>query len=563
MFNGLMDPEMIRLAQDQMSRMTPADFARIQQQMMSNPDLMNMATESMKNMRPEDLKQAAEQLKHTRPEDMAEISEKMAKASPEDIAAMRAHADAQFTYQINAAQMLKKQGNELHSRGNFSDAAEKYLRAKNNLKDIPSSKGGALLLACSLNLMSCYLKTNQHEECVKEGSEVLASDARNVKALYRRGQAYRDLGLFEDAVSDLSKAHEVSPEDETIADVLRDVKERLAVEGPGKASRGVVIEDITEENNVTSGGNKKSSKEITGTQRERNVNGHAQGVKTDVDGLQALKDNPEAIRTFQNFVSKTDPDTLAALSGGKAGDMSPDMFKTASSMIGQMSPEEIQKMVQTASSFKGDNPFAPTAPSTENGFTPTPDMLKLASDMMSKMSPEERERMFNMASSLKANAPASTSYGTAEASEPRESLGASGSSSGNSFVAPRSGFEPSIPSAPPADLQEQMRNQMKDPAMRQMFTSMIKNMNPEMMASMSEQFGMKLSQEDAAKAQQAMASLSPDALEKMMRWADRAQTGMEKAKKAKKWLLGKGGLIFAILMLVLAMILHRLGYIGN
>ncbi|VVB16888.1 unnamed protein product [Arabis nemorensis] len=567
----MMDPEMIRLAQDQMSRMSPADFARIQQQMMSNPDLMKMATESMKNMKPEDLKQAAEQLKHTRPEDMAEIGEKMAKASPEDIAAMRAHADAQFTYQINAAQMLKKQGNELHSRGNFSDAAEKYLRAKNNLKDIPSSKGGALLLACSLNLMSCYLKTNQHDECIKEGSEVLSYDASNVKALYRRGQAYRDLGLFEDAVSDLSKALEVSPEDETIADVLRDAKERLAVEGPGKASRGVVIEDITEENTVTSGENKKPSKEVTGTQRESNGDGHVQGVKTDVDGLQALRDDPEAIRTFQNFISRTDPDTLAALSGGKAGEMSPDMFKTASSMISKMSPEEIQKMVQTASSFKGDNPFTSTAPSAENGFAPTPDMLKLASDMMSKMSPEERESMFNMASSLKASAPVSTSYSNAEASVPRESLGTSGissfagesSSSGNSFMAQRSGFEPSIPSAAPADLQEQMRNQMKDPAMRQMFTSMIKNMNPEMMASMSEQFGMKLSQEDAAKAQQAMASLSPEDLEKMMRWADRAQTGIEKAKKAKKWLLGKGGLILAIVMLVLAMVLHRLGYIGG
>lgn len=55
-----------------------------------------------------------------------------------------------------------------------------------------------------------------------------------------------------------------------------------------------MIEDITEENNVTSGENKKPSKE---------ANGHAQGVKTDVDGLQALRDNPEAIRfdTFPNI----------------------------------------------------------------------------------------------------------------------------------------------------------------------------------------------------------------------------------------------------------------------
>ncbi|XP_050223340.1 outer envelope protein 61 [Mercurialis annua] len=573
MFNGMMDPELMRLAQEQMSRMSPTELANIQQQMMANPELMRMASESMQNMRPEDLRQAAQQLKHTRSEDMAEIGEKMANASPEEIAAMRARVDAQIKYEISAAQMLKKQGNELHSQGKFKDALEKYLLAKKNLMGIPSSQGKSLLLACSLNLMSCYLKTRQFDECTKEGSEVLGYDAKNLKALYRRGQAFKELGRLEDAVSDLSKAYEVSQDDETIADVLRDAKERLAQEGGNHRQSGLVIEELTGEDDVTTSSQTSgSSRETSVLQPRESVDAHSfqsransNGLKTNAESLQALKDDPEAIRTFQNFISNADPETLSALSGAKAGELSPEMFRSASNMMSKISPEELQKMLKMASSFATSNS------SHSNSFQPgpnvTPDMLKTASEMMSKMPPEELQKMFETASSLhgKDRAPASAALETNV--QDRGNFAVDGnsvnaSSSSGLFSSSRNASHPSFPSST-ADMQEQVRNQMKDPAMRQMFTSMMKNMSPEMMANMSEQFGVKLSSEDAAKAQQAMSSLSPEDLDRMMRWADKIQRGTQGAKKAKNWLLGKPGMVLAICMLIFAILLHWLGYIGK
>ncbi|XP_062082503.1 outer envelope protein 61 [Humulus lupulus] len=587
---NMMDPEFIRLAQEQMSRMSPAELARIQQQMMSNPELLKMASEGMKNLRPEDLKNAAEQLKHTRPEEMAEIGEKMANSTPEEIAAMRTRLDAQITYELNGAQMLKKQGNELHSQGKYNDALQKYCLAKKNLKGIPSSKGQALQLACSLNLMSCYLKTKQFDECIKEGSEVLVYDVKNVKALYRRGQAYKELGQLQDAVSDLIKAHEVSPDDETIAEVLRDAEERLLKEGGARAPRGLVIEEINEDESAASYDIKRSSTQCSVTQsRDISDSGKTErvssngGLSTNSEHLQALKNDPEAIRSFQKFIANADPETLAALNAGNSGEVNADMVKSASNMIGKMSAEELQRMFELASSFQGDNPSIMGGLGTNDSFKPgpvppnlTPDMLKTASDMMNKMPPEELQKMFEMASQLRGNnsfpmptvlnaaGPSSDGGFRAGPSSVIDETNVRGESSshGTSLNSRSFPAQSSFPT-PTGDLQEQMRNQMKDPAMRQMFTSMIKNMSPEMMANMGEQFGFKLSPEDAEKAQQVMSSLTPESLDKMMRWADRMQRGVEGVKKTKNWLLGRPGMILAVVMLILAVILHRLGYIGG
>lgn len=285
------------------------------------------------------------------------MTEKVANAKPGEFAAMKAQADAQMSYAISGAKMLKQQGNELHSRGQYADAAAKYKLAKDNMKNVPSAAGQTLQLQCALNLMSCY----------------------------------KELGNLEAAVADLSKAHEISPDDETIAEVLRDAEGKLA-----NLPREVVIEEIVEE-----------------------------------------EDN-----------------------------------------------------------------FQPSSPQ----------------NVVAEKSDEIDQSM----------------------------------------------HQPSLNSVPSADdMQDVVRTFMEDPAMQQVLTSMMKNMSPDTMADMSRQFGLNLTTEDAAKAQDAISQLSPESLHKMMKWMDRSQRGVEAAKKTKNWLIARKSFIIAIVLLIVAFILQRLGFIGS
>lgn len=172
------------------------------------------------------------------------------------------------------------------------------------------------------------------------------------------------------------------------------------------------------------------------------------------------------------------------MSGGKVGEVSPDMFKTASNMISKMAPEELQKMVQLASSFQGENLYTGGFGTGSVPPSVTPDMLKTATDMMTKMPTEELQKMFEMAASIKGkdSIPASTAVNSnrldsdAEVTYPASQtssitnenvgFGETASSSSSRFQNSMNA-QSSFPPTSTADLQEQMRNQMKDPAMRQ------------------------------------------------------------------------------------------------
>ncbi|KOM29532.1 hypothetical protein LR48_Vigan721s001400 [Vigna angularis] len=108
-----------------------------------------------------------------------------------------------------------------------------------------------------------------------------------------------------------------------------------------------------------------------------------------LDSLDALRKDPEAVRSFQNLIQNTNSATLASLNVGQFKDVSPDMIKTTSDVISKMSPDELQKMVDMASSFEVDNQFLRGGP--PDSFNPrsmppnvTPDIFKVASDMINR-----------------------------------------------------------------------------------------------------------------------------------------------------------------------------------
>lgn len=190
-------------------------------------------------------------------------------------------------------------------------------------------------------------------------------------------------------------------------------------------------------------------------------------------------------------MSDTDPQTLAATNGGKADGVSPDMIKTASNVIGNISPEE-----PSASSFHGENSYLNRDWSDfdSNSFRPgpippdvNPDMLKMTSEMMSNMPAEELQKMFETASSSLRNdsesmAAASdpSGFGSDNESKPAETSekyadkrnDAGESSSAHMFsdsrITPESSFF-----NPVSEFEEQMRNHMNDPAMRRQVYSFL------------------------------------------------------------------------------------------
>ncbi|QDZ18344.1 tetratricopeptide repeat domain-containing protein [Chloropicon primus] len=245
-----MDPEMMKLAMEQMKNLTPEQMEEMKKQVAEmSPEAIEEAMNVVKNSNPEEIK---EQMKGAPlPEDPAEMRRQME--------AYTQHQKDSHDYKYNASMQLKAEGNKFFTAGQYEEAKEKYTRAKKNLNGLSSLAARKLHRTCMLNEAACCLSLEMWEECARLTTAIVKnaeSDPQNVltagqglKTYYRKGQALHHLGRYSEAYQDLMSAHGIAPQDEGVKAALKLAKEALAKENEqgGEVKTEAKAEPVVEE----------------------------------------------------------------------------------------------------------------------------------------------------------------------------------------------------------------------------------------------------------------------------------------------------------------------------
>ncbi|KAK7290257.1 hypothetical protein RIF29_04547 [Crotalaria pallida] len=119
---------------------------------------------------------------------------------------------------IEAAGKKKEEGNVLFKAGKYARASKryeqavKYIEYDTSFSEDEKKQAKALKVACNLNNAASKLKLKEYKEAEKLCTKVLDLESTNVKALYRRAQAYIHLADLDLVEFDIKKALEIDPD---------------------------------------------------------------------------------------------------------------------------------------------------------------------------------------------------------------------------------------------------------------------------------------------------------------------------------------------------------------
>ncbi|EIE21179.1 hypothetical protein COCSUDRAFT_48306 [Coccomyxa subellipsoidea C-169] len=413
-----MNPEMMKMAMDSMSRLTPAQMAEMQRQMASMPPgFLEKQMQAMQGMSPDVLQQQ-----------MAAADRMDPAAMDQQLKGAAAMARQQEEYQVRASNQLKEEGNRLFSAQKTTEAIEKYQRAKSNLSGHTSQSATDIASKCMLNLASCYLRLNDYRACITECSEVLKTDPNNMKALYRRGQAHLALHSQAAAVADLRKALARAPEAEQplIEEKLREAEDGLVT--AEEVAEGVADTESEAQADARSNAEASTSGGLTATlpsapafpmdpsqMQQARASGGAglpDGIEMSPEAMQSAMQTMAGLdpKDLEGMVSKMQASAGGASAGGTNAGTSPlmgpdtDQFKQAAAtlqanpelmshamkMFGQMDSEQLAAMTATMSrSGQGGQPSA----AAMSKMLADPQSAKMMKDIMYNLTPEQLASM--------------------------------------------------------------------------------------------------------------------------------------------------------------------------
>lgn len=134
---------------------------------------------------------------------------------------------------IEAAGKKKEEGNAWFKAGKYERASRRYEKAAkfieydSSFTDEEKQQSKVLKISCKLNNAACKLKLKDYKEAEKLCSKVLELDGQNVKALYRRAQAYIQLVDLDLAEKDIKRALEIDPDNRDVKLEYKILKDKV------------------------------------------------------------------------------------------------------------------------------------------------------------------------------------------------------------------------------------------------------------------------------------------------------------------------------------------------
>ncbi|KAL2652977.1 hypothetical protein R1flu_021105 [Riccia fluitans] len=140
--------------------------------------------------------------------------------------------DMESQEKIDTAIKLKEDGNVLFKIQKYARATKKYEKAAKLIEydsgfdDEQKKRAKVLKVTCNLNNAACKLKLKDFKEAIKLATKVLEVETQNVKALYRRAQAYIETVDLDLAEYDIKKALEIDPNNRDIRQEYKVLKQK-------------------------------------------------------------------------------------------------------------------------------------------------------------------------------------------------------------------------------------------------------------------------------------------------------------------------------------------------